>query len=155
MAQITIKISALIIKNNKILLIKELNDYNKKYCWNLVKGTFDLQKDRGIKDALQRECLEEINAKIKIKKLLNTVYYRDQGNARVLFNFLCSLQDKNVFLSNKKIQTLYKENIKEIKFFTKKEIQKIKKEAFMNEAIYVSVKNFIKSKENFKEIINS
>ena len=157
MTKVTIKTSALIIQNNKILLIKELNDHNKKYCWNLIKGTFDGEKDRAIKNTIQRECIEEINAKIKIKKLLNTVYYRDQNNIRVLFNFLCSLENKNVFLNNQKIQKSYKENIKEIKFFTKNEIKKIKRKDFMNEAIYISIQNFIKKqgkKELFEEIIN-
>lgn len=157
MLKVTIKTSALIIQNNKILLIKELNDHNKKYCWNLIKGTFDGVKDHTIKNTIQRECIEEINAKIKIKKLLNTVYYRDQNNIRVLFNFLCSLENKNVFLNNQKIQKSYKENIKEIKFFTKNEIRKIKKKDFMNEAIYISIQNFIKKqgkKELFEEIIN-
>ena len=150
MTKVTIKTSALIIQNNKILLIKELNDHNKKYCWNLIKGTFDGEKDRAIKNTIQRECIEEINAKIKIKKLLNTVYYRDQNNIRVLFNFLCSLENKNVFLNNQKIQKSYKENIKEIKFFTKNEIKKIKRKDFMNEAIYISIQNFIK-KQGKKE----
>ena len=157
MTKVTIKTSALIIQNNKILLIKELNDHNKKYYWNLIKGTFDGEKDRAIKNTIQRECIEEINAKIKIKKLLNTVYYRDQNNIRVLFNFLCSLENKNVFLNNQKIQKSYKENIKEIKFFTKNEIKKIKRKDFMNEAIYISIQNFIKKqgkKELFEEIIN-
>lgn len=150
MKKLEIKITALIAENNNILLIKEQNTDNHKYYWNLIKGSFDSKKDNNIFDTVIRECLEEINTKVKIKKLINIIYYRKKDKIRVQFNFLCNGHVGKAFLSNRIDQKSRNENIVEIKLFTKSQLKLINKKELMNERIYRILKDFLKG--NFKDL---
>jgi len=150
MKKLEIKITALIVEDNKILLIKERNTDDQKYYWNLVKGSFDPREDNNLFDTVARECQEEINTKVKIKKLINVIYYRKGEKIRIQFSFLCHGHVQKAFLSNMSNQKLRNEDIVEIKLFTKNQLKLIKKKEFMNERIYLTIKDFLKG--NFKDL---
>ena len=150
MNQFEIKITALIVEDDKVLMIRERNTDNHKYYWNLVKGSFDPKIDKSLFDTVIRECEEEINTKIKIKKLINVIYYRKGGKIRIQFNFLCSGQTKKAFLSNATDQKSRNEDIVKIKLFTKNQLKRMKKTKFLNNRIYVIIKDYLAGK--FKDI---
>lgn len=157
MKNFEIKITATIIKDDKVLLIKEKNTTNNKYYWNLVKGTFEPKKDKSLLDTVIRECKEEVNTQIKIKRVINIIYYRKKDKIRFQFNFLCDGRVKKSFLSNQIDQKSRNEDIAEIKFFTKGQLSKMKKSQFMNERTYIVLNDFLKGKtghlSTLKEII--
>ncbi|MEK7566338.1 MAG: NUDIX hydrolase, partial [Patescibacteria group bacterium] len=70
----TIKVGVLVGNKNKLLLIKELNDSNGKYYWNIIKGTFEPKKDRDFLETAKRECKEETGVSVKIKYLQSIMY---------------------------------------------------------------------------------
>lgn len=157
MKNLEIKITATIIKDGKILLIKEKNTADNKYYWNLVKGTFEPGKDKSLLDTVIRECDEEVNTQVKIKNLINIIYYRKNDKVRFQFNFLCNGNVKKSFLSSLGDQKFRNEDIAEIKLFTKGQLSKMKKSEFINERTYIVLNDFIKGKTDhlstFKEII--
>lgn len=150
MKKLEIKVAALIMENDKVLLIKEWNATNHQYSWNLVKGSFDYTKDNSIFDAVTRECEEEVNIKIKIKKLINVIYYRNKDKIRIQFNFLCQGLVKKAFLSNLVEQKSRNEDINEIKLFTKSQLKVMKEKEFMNKRIWLTIKDFLKG--NYKDL---
>jgi len=157
MKNLEVKITATIIQDGKILLIKERNISDNKYYWNLVKGTFEPGKDKSLLDAVARECKEEVNIEVKIKKLINIIYYRKKDKVRFQFNFLCNGWFKKSSLSNQADQKYRNEDIVEIKPFTKVQLSKMKKSQFMNERTYIVLNDFLKGKAGYlstlKEII--
>lgn len=157
MINLKIKITATIIKDDKILLIKEKNTSDDKYYWNLVKGTFEPEKDENLFETVIRECLEEVNTRVKIKNLINFIYYRRNNKIRLQFNFLCTGNIKKSFLSNRVNQASRNEQIVEIKLFTREELSKIKRKEFMDERVSCVLNDFLNNKINdisiIKEII--
>lgn len=138
---INIKVAALIIKNGKLLLIKEKNNKNNRYYWNLVKGTFELEKDKNIISAIRREVLEEVNIKIEIDRLFS-VHFKNKKNKMIIqFNLLVHT-NQTPKLSSKQFQKKLDEDIVDCKFFSKKEIKFFKKTYFMNERAYYSVRDW-------------
>jgi len=94
MFDIQIKVGALVKKDDGLFLISERGQ-SKKYLWNIVKGTFDPKLDKSLLDTAVRECKEEINVKVKVEKLLNFVYLRENKKIRLQFNFLCKIIGKD------------------------------------------------------------
>lgn len=141
-----IKVGALVVANSRVLLIKEKCTPNSEYRWNLVKGSFDPRQDRSLFDTATRECREEINTKIKIKNLINIIYYRQKDKIRVQFNFLCQGRIKGASLSSRKEQASRNEDISEIKLFAKNQLARIKKQEFIDERSYLVIKDFLQGK---------
>jgi ADP-ribose pyrophosphatase YjhB (NUDIX family) len=157
MSNLEIKITALILRDEKVLLIKEKNTDDGKYYWNLIKGTFEPKRDKGILNIVVRECQEEVNIGVAINNLINVIYYRKKDKIRLQFNFVCSAKNGNPVLSHHHEQVSRGEDIIAIKLFTKEQLTLMKKSEFMNERIYLIVHDFLAGKMNdlsvLKEII--
>jgi ADP-ribose pyrophosphatase YjhB (NUDIX family) len=153
-----IKVGALVMAGDEILLIKEKGEPGSKYRWNLVKGSFDPKQDRSLFDTAIRECQEEINTKVKIKNLINIIYYRQKDKIRVQFNFLCQGKIKKATLSSQSEQSLRGEDISEIRLFSKNQLARIKKQEFIDERGHLVVNDFLRGKLQdislVREIIN-
>ncbi|MBP9802215.1 NUDIX domain-containing protein [Patescibacteria group bacterium] len=76
MFDIQIKIGALVENDGQLFLISEIGQ-NNKYLLNIVRGTFDPKLDKSLSATAVRECQEEINVKVKVEKLLNFIYFRE------------------------------------------------------------------------------
>jgi ADP-ribose pyrophosphatase YjhB (NUDIX family) len=140
------KVGVLVEKSKKLLLIKELNTADGKYYWNILKGTFEPEKDKSYVDAAVRECKEEAGVDVKITHLLSVMYLSDQNKNKYVnqYNFIASIKKGTPHLSSEDEQEVRGENIIEIKFFDHKELVKLKKEAFINERAFLAVKDWLK-----------
>ncbi|MDD5289963.1 MAG: NUDIX hydrolase [Patescibacteria group bacterium] len=143
-----IKIGILVEHQNKLLLIKELNSSDGKYYWNIIKGTFESDKDKNFISAAVRECKEEARIGIKVKHLLNIIYLSDKNKNKyvIQLNFIADIIKGLPKLAKKDSQKKLNEDIIELKFFTKKELKKLKKSDLMNERSFFVVRDWLKSK---------
>lgn len=151
-----LKVGVLIERRGQLLLIKELNWRNKKYLWNIIKGTFDSVKDKDLLDTALREAKEEANARVKIKNLSNILYLKKHGTTLVQFNFVATLADlhwnpeKFARIQNKHDDG-HKEDIIEVKFFSPRDLIKIPKKELMGERTYVSIKSWLQKESLSKD----
>lgn len=155
---ITLKIGILVEKNSKVLLIKERNDKDNKYYWNIIKGTFEPNKDRNILDCAIRECQEEAKVKIELKKILNIIYLKKLKKIILQINFLAIMKNKKVTLPKLYIQRARNEDIIDYKFFTKKELKNIKRKELMNKRTYLIIKDWLNNRKfdlTFLKILNN
>ncbi len=153
MFDIQIKVGALVKKDDGLFLISERGQSThqrrtkEKYLWNIVKGTFDPKLDKSLLDTAVRECKEEINVKVKVEKLLNFVYLRENKKIRLQFNFLCKVVGKDtVKISSKDKQKIYQENINDCKLFSKAELQKLKQKDFIDKRAFVAINDYLAGK---------
>lgn len=156
MKHITIKtkVGILVEHKGKLLLIKELNSSDRKYYWNIVKGTFEPDKDKNFISAAERECKEEAGVGIKIKHLLNVVYLNDKNKNKyvIQFNFTAVMTRGLPKLAKKDSQKKLNEDIIELRFFTKKELKKLKKSDFMNKRSFLAVNEWLGGKRHNLDI---
>jgi len=144
---IKIKIGILVENKGKLLLIKELNSKDGKYYWNIVKGTFEPDKDNNFLESAIRECKEEAGIEVKVTDLLNIMYLSDKTKDKyvIQFNFIASIKKGALKLTEKDEQQERNEDIIKLKFFSKNDLKKIKKNEFMNERAYLAVKEWLKN----------
>ncbi|MCR4275147.1 MAG: NUDIX hydrolase [Candidatus Wolfebacteria bacterium] len=147
-----IKIGVLVENKGKLLLIKELNDHNGKYYWNIIKGTFESEKDRDFLETAKRECKEEAGISVKIKYLQSIMYIHKKNTLQ--FNFGASIDKGIPKISKFSDQKKRKENIIEVKFFNKKELRIMKEKDFMNKRAFLATKNWVNGKRNDLGILN-
>lgn len=143
---IKIKIGILVENKGKLLLIKELNSKDGKYYWNIIKGTFEPEKDKDFFKTAKRECREEAGISVRVNYLQSIMYLRRKNV--IQFNFLALIQKGVPKILKIDDQKKENENIIELKFFNKKELKKIKKREFMNERAFMAVKNWLKGINN-------
>jgi len=144
---IKIKIGILVENKGKLLLIKELNSKDGKYYWNIVKGTFEPDKDNNFLESAIRECREEAGIEVKVTDLLNIMYLSEKARNKyvIQFNFIASIKRGALKLTEKDEQRERNEDIIKLKFFSKNDLKKIKKNEFMNERAYLAVKEWLKN----------
>lgn len=146
MFDIQIKVGALVENDGKLFLISEKGQ-SKKYLLNIVKGTFDPKVDKNLLATVVRECREEINIKVKVEKLLNFIYLRENKKIRLQFNFLCKVVGKNKpKISSKAKQKKYQESISDCKLFSKDELKKLKQKDFIDKRAYLAVGDYLSGK---------
>ena len=143
--EIKIKVGVLVQKKNKLLLIKELDASRKQHYWNIIKGTFEPARDKNLFAAARRECLEEVGIKVNLKGVLNVFYLKKRGYALFQFNFLGEAKN-DPKLASKREQKGRGENITEFRWFSRKNINKLKKTEFMNSRTFVTVKGWASKK---------
>lgn len=141
--KIRLKVGVLIISNGKLLLIKEKSSYDNQYHWNIIKGTYEPEKDSNLIKAIHREAEEEAGVIVKNVKLFNIFEVGKGGKSIIQFNFLASLKSKKPRLAPKYIQEKRNEDIIEIKLFDKKALQKMKRKDFINERAYLTVQDWL------------
>ena len=141
-----IKIGVLAIERNKLLLIKELNSSDGKYYWNIIKGIFEPTKDKDFFEAAKRESREEAGIEIKLVNLINIVYLRKRDRKIIQFNFKALIKKSTPKLSIKNQYKVKNEDIMKVKFFTKKELKKMKKQEFINIRTFLTIRDWIENK---------
>ena len=146
MFDIQIKVGALVENDGQLWLISEKGQSN-KYLLNIVKGTFDPKLDKNLLATVVRECQEEINIKVKVEKLLNFVYLRENKKIRLQFNFLCKVVGQNKpKISSLAKQKIYQEDISDCKLFSKVELKKLKPKDFVDKRAYIAVNDYLAGK---------
>ncbi len=149
--QILIKLKAGVVVQyqNKILLIKELNNHTGKYGWNIIKGTFEPQQDATVMDTAVREAREEANAKIELRYLLGAYYLLYKSSSITMFTFVADLLNPKVFVSSKEEQAKYRRNeeIIEVKFFKRRELENLPPESFVGTRGYLAIRDYLSGKK--------
>lgn len=145
---IKLKAGVVIRYRGRVLLIRERHNPAHQYRWNIIKGTFEPGKDPSLLEAAVREAREEASAKIKIMWLLSTYYLLDGKNALMMFTFIADLLDRRVKVLPEKLQAKYskRERITEVKFFTKKELIRLKPEDFVGMRGYLAIRDYLQGK---------
>ena len=141
---VKIKVGSLIVKNNKVLLIKEKIKKNNIPLWNIVKGSYEENNDETIFDTAIRECKEEVSVEIKLINALGCYIAQDNKKIRVQFNFLAEIVDGVPALPDKKEQTQRDECISELKWFSKKELSQMNSSEFISNRTYLALMDWIK-----------
>jgi len=139
----TLKVAAVIINSKQqILLIKEQYTKENGFKWNIVKGTLD-NPNETIKECIKREIQEETGLVSFSNIALKRIYhYGTSKQPKIIFVFNVQYMDDNKIptINNKNKN----ENISEVKWFSREEINKLKKEDYMASYVYDSIKNEIK-----------
>lgn len=145
---IKLKAGVVIIHRGQVLLIRERNNRTGWYGWNIVKGTFEPDKDASIMETAKREAREEAGVIIKLRHLLGMYYLLDGQTALMMITFTANLLDSQVGVAPTKIQTTYRksEDIIETKFFTKQELLKMVPADFVGLRGYLAIQDYLKGK---------
>lgn len=120
----TIKVTALVSRKKRVLLIKEWSKKRRGYFWNVIKGTYDGKKDHGLVATAVREAQEEACLQVLPIGLLSVFLLKRGENMIIQFNLCCSIRGKH----EPKIRKKYEpdDDIVELCWFTKKDFQKLK-----------------------------
>lgn len=103
-----VDVVAFIVKDNKLLLVKQTYQYS----WGLVGGW--VKKGESIENAIQREVLEELGLKVKMKKILEI---RSSPNRPVIdIAVECEMTGEDSKIDG--------EEVEEVKFFDIKDLPK-------------------------------
>lgn len=150
-----IKIGVLIVKGDQALLIKEWSNKRDGYFWNFIKGTFEEDLDKSIASCAIREAKEEAGVSIELKNFINCTIKRNE-NLTTYFNFVATILNGEPQTDSIKNQSERKEDIKEIKWFSKEEILILKNEEFISDMVFTAIHDWLDNKyyplDVFKEI---
>ena len=113
--KMTLVVSALIRKGNKVLLVKRKKGKYFSGFWGLPTGKVELGEK--LEDALKREVKEETNLKIKVLNLYHITQEFHDDHHHVVFAF------KTKIVSG---TPQAKSDASEVKWFSKNEIKKLK-----------------------------
>lgn len=138
---ITIKTTSLIKNGDKILLIKEWSKKKNGYFWNVVKGTFDPGKDKGLIASAIREAREEVNLDIIIENVLSIFEINKEDGFLLQINFICRPKEKVLAPS---LSKTYEENeeIIEYKWFNYKEFKLLNESEIMDKRVAMIVDDY-------------
>src|SRR5690554_1867222 len=104
---IKLKAGVIVRWRKKVLLIRELNNRTGFYRWNIIKGTFEPDKDRDIQATAIREAKEEAKASIVLKSLLGIYHLHDGDDVLTMFTFIADLKKKEFGVRQKNEQTTF------------------------------------------------
>jgi len=152
---LVIKVGVLIQKNKGLILIREKSWMDGLYHWNIIKGTFEPEKDRDFIATAKRESREEANASINVVGLLNILYLRKNKRSFIQFNFVADLVGSRFYISPKRKQRKFRkdEDIVEVKMFTKRELRNMKKKDFIGERTYTTIQDWLRGRKHEKDLI--
>lgn len=148
MSNINLKVGVLASHKGSLLLIKEINSKDKKYYLNIIKGTFDSEKDKDLLATARREALEEAGVKISIKGFFNIMIKSKKDSTTIQINLIANLANKNFKLTSASEQLKENEDICEVKFYTKNDLKKMKKGDFMNERAFIATREWLEGKKS-------
>lgn len=137
---ITIKITNLIKNKDKILLIKEWSKKKNSYFWNVVKGTFDPEKDNGLMASAIREAKEEVDLDIVIESILSVFEIKKENGFLLQINFIS-------YPRNGAVPSLPKtheenEEIIDYKWFNYNEFKLLNKNEIMDKRVTIIVNDY-------------
>lgn len=139
---IKIKVGVIIVKQNKILLIKEKIKSVEKHKWNIIKGTLEDLIQEDVFEAAIRECKEEASVDVKLINLLGVFISRNNQKIRIQFNFTAEIINNSPAVPDKKNQKLRNEDIIEVKWFSKNQLEKMQKNEFLTKEAYSTIQNW-------------
>lgn len=149
------KVSAVIEKDNKILLIKEWSNKKNGHFWNLIKGTYGDVENETLAECAIREAKEEAGIEISIEKIISCYAYAEEL-VGLQFNFLAHPKGgSDAGAVNKKDQEKRGEDIIETRWVTKEELLKIKPDEFISKRIYQVIEEWSKGKSYSFETLTS
>jgi 8-oxo-dGTP pyrophosphatase MutT (NUDIX family) len=121
-----ISTGVLLFKNNKILLVKHVHPKT-GFTWWVPPGG-GLHEDESVFKAGEREVFEETGLKAKINKIAYVRQYLDYEFQKNQFNIYLIGKIKKGKLTTKHVRGhgLDEHYIKEVKFFSKNEMKKLK-----------------------------
>ncbi|MEW6408416.1 MAG: NUDIX hydrolase [Patescibacteria group bacterium] len=139
-----IKTTALIQDNKKILLIKEWSKKKNGYFWNVIRGTFDPEKDASLTAAIIREAKEEINLDIDVENILSIFEIKKLDSFLLQINFTGQPRLNSKPSLPKSFEQ--DEEIIEYKWFNFDEYKALKKEELMDKRVSIIINDFFLNK---------
>jgi len=130
----TIKVTALVSRKQRVLLIKEWSKKRRGFFWNVIKGTYDGKKDNNLIDTAIREAWEEASLQVLPVGLLSIFLLKRGGDTIIQFNLCCSIKGQHEPKLRKKYEK--DEGIIELSWFTKKDFQKLKPRSLISKRTY-------------------
>lgn len=153
--KLKIKIGILAHDQEKLLLIRERPLPGKKYFWNIIKSTFEANKDRDFLATARREAREEAGIKVKFESLVDLFILRRSSRVVFQLNFAGRVIGKSYKLASLREQRSRNEDIIEIKLFSRAELKKLKAKDFINRRSYLAVQDWLKGKSYDLSIIKT
>ncbi len=142
---ITYKTGVLVVRNTKVLLIREEQPDTGKMKWNIIKGTVE-PKDLSFSDAAAREVFEEVGLHVKPRSIINIARRFKRPRPVIQINFLATSKNGRPTLKPPSYQRKKDENIIEAKFFTRTELKKLKLSEYINDRAYQAIQLWVKRK---------
>ncbi len=137
-----IKVGLLITNKEELLLIKEWSNNKNGYFWNVVKGSFEPEKDKTLAECAIREADEEIGVKITLEKFINLVI-KHGFSTRIYVNLVASITNGEPRVASDENQKLLKEDIKEVKWLKKDDLKKMPEEEFINDVVFMAISKWL------------
>ena len=119
MGNTIVRCAGIVIKDNKILLVK--SDYDNKIYWILPGG--GLHIGESLKGCVKREVFEETGIKVKVGKLIFIDETCSQQSPMIHFTYLCEPQNDDLILGSDPDQK--RDVIKDVKYFDMSDIPKM------------------------------
>lgn len=141
----TIKVTALVSQQKRVLLIKEWSKKRRGYFWNVIKGTYDGKKDMDLIATAVREAQEEVSLMVLPKGILGIFLLKRGKNSVLQFNLCCSVKGKNEPILRKKYEM--DEDIIELRWFTKNDFQKLKPRSLISKRTFDLVRYFFENQK--------
>lgn len=141
----TIKVTVLVTRGKRILLIREWSKKRQGYFWNVIKGTYNWGKDQDLTSTAVREALEEVSLPISVDGLSSVFMLKRGEDTTVQFNFHCKVKGKATPKLRKKYEK--DEDITEFRWFSQSDFQKLKTENLFNSRTREVVAGYFKNKK--------
>lgn len=141
---IQIKVGVIIKNDDKILLIKEIDEKTSLPKWNVIKGSNEINES--VFETAIRECEEEANANAELLNSLGVYISKENEKARIQFNFLVETKNENLSLAKEEEQKSRNEHIIELKWFSRDELLKLSENDFISFRQYQLVRDFLDDK---------
>ena len=148
MSNVDLKVGVLASHKGSLLLIKEINTEDNIHYWNIIKGTFNPKKDKNLLATAHREAIEEAGVKILIKGFLGVMTKSKKESTTIQINLVADLINKKFNLASRDKQIEEGEDICDVKFFTKKELKKMKKNMFLNERAFTATREWLEGRKS-------
>lgn len=148
-----VKVGVIVKNGNKILLIKERTDQNGPVLFNIVKGSPKIE-DIDLEQAARRETREETGMEVQNCSVfsIQVVEKKNFDQVKIQFNFLASVTKNVQFLTSQNQEE--DENIESVKWYTKREIELIAENQFVNNYTKALVMSVFNCKEDARSLIN-
>jgi ADP-ribose pyrophosphatase YjhB (NUDIX family) len=143
--EIYIKVSAIVVKNQKILLIKERVSEDNNFLWNTIKGSFD-QENETVEECTKREIFEESGLKASSLKLAKIYTFNNGDKFKIQFNFVAKVTGTESLPISRGIN-IDGENISELRWFSENEIKSMRKTDFVADYTQKVLTDWIDGKE--------
>lgn len=146
---LAIKVAVLVTdaKNEKILLIMEKLQSNKKSLWNSIKGSYEGIRKETLMQAAVRECFEEADVQVEITNSMGIYFLTQRRKTRIQFNFLAKIVGGKPKVPPQERQALIGEDIRDVRWFSREEVKTLKVTDFISRRAYQLVQDWISGKK--------